>query len=177
MGTMSPAGHAFIRLHEGVRAKVYRDTANKPTIGVGHLLTPGDLGLRQDATADQIEAAAKLRWPNGLSTAEIDALLSVDLAEHERAVTIGVKVPLAQPQFDALVSFSFNVGTAAFSRSSLLRRLNAGEYAAVPGELAKWNKITDPKTHTLVADPGLTKRRLAEAALWSSAPAVPGGAR
>lgn len=170
MNRLSADGYTELKRLEGVRTHVYRDEAGLPTIGVGHLIKAFELGLGKDASPDQIEAAAKLRWPYGMSDTDIDRLLADDLKAFEAEVTKRVQRPLAQPQFDALVIFAFNVGVAAFAGSTLLRRLNAGDYAGVPEELAKWNKVRDPKTKALVASPGLTKRRLAEAALWHKAP-------
>jgi hypothetical protein len=74
-----------------------------------------------------------------------------------------VKVPLIQAQFDVLVSFAFNCGTAALKRSTLLKRVNAGAFEAVQAELMKWTK-TDGREL-----PGLVRRR-AEAALWRGLP-------
>lgn len=168
MRRLSADGYAELKRLEGVRSEVYRDEAGLPTIGVGHLLTTAELGLRRDATADQIEAAARARWPSGLSPAQIDEFLAADLKRFEASVS-KVQRPLAQCQFDALVLFAFNVGVVAFERSTLLRRLNAGDYSGVPEEMAKWNKVR--VGGTLKPSPGLTKRRLAEAAMWHRAPA------
>lgn len=171
MRRLSAEGYTEIKRLEGVRSDVYRDEAGLPTVGVGHLLTTAELGLRRDATPDQIEAAARARWPHGLSPTQIDELLARDLATYETAVSKAVRVPLGQPQFDALVIFAFNIGTAAFASSSLVRTLNAGDYAGVPAQLARWNKVRDPQTRELRPSPGLTKRRLAEAAMWNRVPA------
>ena len=83
-----------------------------------------------------------------------------DLKKFEAGVSESVTVPLTQNQFDALVSFVFNVGLGAFQKSTLLRKLNAGDYAAVPGELMKWTKAGGKEL------PGLVRRRRAEAGLW-----------
>jgi lysozyme len=114
------------------------------TIGYGHTATvrPG-----QTITQEQGEQ-----------------LLRDDLARFERAVDSLVKVPLTNNQFGALVSFAFNVGEGAFRNSTLLRKLNAGEYDAVTAELAKWNKTTISGKR--VVSPGLVNRRAAEAGLW-----------
>lgn len=93
-------------------------------------------------------------------------------------VDAAVKVPLTDNQFGALVSFTYNVGDGAFKSSTLLKKLNAGDYASVPAQLARWSK-NDGKTMQ-----GLVNRRAAEAGLWakgafvSSAPveAQPGNA-
>ena len=114
------------------------------TIGYGHTATvrPG-----QTITAEHGEK-----------------LLRDDLARFERAVDTMVKVPLNDSQFGALVSFAFNIGEGAFRNSTLLRKLNAGQYDAVPVQMARWNKTTiDGKR---VVSPGLVNRRAAEAGLW-----------
>jgi lysozyme len=77
-----------------------------------------------------------------------------------------VKVTLNNNQFGALVSFVFNVGVAAFASSTLLRLLNKGDYLSVPGQLSRWNKITVNKKK--IPSDGLTHRRSAEIALWST---------
>lgn len=89
------------------------------------------------------------------------ALMGQDLERFERVVDELVTVVLAQHQFDALVCFSFNVGSWSFRNSSLLRLLNQGRYDAVPEQLARWVKA-DGKTV-----PGLVNRRMNEAKLWN----------
>jgi len=103
----------------------------------------------------------------GMVITEAQAIerLRRDLAVAEQAVWNAVDVDLTDNQFGALVSFVFNVGVGAFRSSSLLRKLNAGDYAAVPGELAKWNKARVAGVLTPVA--GLSNRRAAEAGLWA----------
>ncbi|MDR9777190.1 lysozyme [Rhizobium hidalgonense] len=96
-----------------------------------------------------------------ITSEQSTALLYQDLASFEAAVESAVKVPLTDNQFAALVSFAFNVGAANFRSSTLLKKLNAGNYAAVPAELAKWTKS---KGKTM---PGLVNRRAAEAGLWA----------
>ena len=101
-----------------------------------------------------------------ITEGQADRLLDKDLDRFEAAVDRLVKVPLSDNQFGALVSFAFNVGIAAFERSTLLRKLNAGDYAAVPVELARWNKTTIAGNK--VTSKGLANRRAAEAGLWAS---------
>jgi lysozyme len=84
--------------------------------------------------------------------------LRQDAQRFEAAVNEGVRVGLSQAQFDALVSFAYNVGANAFLGSTLLRRLNAGEYRAVPAEMKRW---------TNGGLPGLVRRRNAEGDLFS----------
>lgn len=130
----------------------YRDGGGVPTIGFGH--TNGVV-MGMSCTPEQAE-----RW------------LQEDVREAENAVNKLVKVPLNEFQFDALVCFVFNVGVGAFAKSTLLRVLNAGGYAAVPGQMLRWVKDVNPRTGKMVTVPGLVNRRSAEIALWSTE--VPG---
>ena len=82
-------------------------------------------------------------------------------AKAAKAVDERVKVPLAQHQFDALVSFVFNLGAGAFAESTLLRELNAGRYDAVPLQLDRWVKAGGKTLE------GLVRRRKAEGVLFS----------
>ena len=94
-----------------------------------------------------------------------------DLNEHGKAVKRHVNVPLSQYQYDALTSFVFNLGAGAFKSSTLLKKLNQGLYDEVPEQLMRWNKArVDGKLTPLN---GLTRRRAAEAALFSSDAALP----
>ncbi len=106
--------------------------------------------------------------------AQADAAFTQDLEKFERAVEKLVVVPLTQGQFDALVSFTYNLGESSLRTSTLLKKLNAKEYSAVPEQLARWNKNDG------AAMKGLTRRRAAEAALWnglSGAAAIAQGLR
>lgn len=142
---ISQAGLDHIKRFEGWRDTVYLDQAGKPTVGWGHLVRPLD----------------NLRVGDKITPARGEAFLRADLTHHETNVNSCITVPLAQHEYDALVSFDFNTG--GLCGSTLARRLNAGDYAAVRPELARWNKITDPATGAKVASRGLTNRRLAEA--------------
>lgn len=122
------------------------------TIGVGH--TGPDVRAGQTITRQQA-----------------DDLLARDLAKCESAVSGAVKVPLSDQQFGTLVSFAFNAGVGAFLSSTLLKKLNAGDYMAVPSELMKWTKTTI--NGKKVASPGLVARRSKEAAYWSSGANAP----
>lgn len=101
-----------------------------------------------------------------ITEAQADALLDRDLDRFEAAVANAVTVGLSDGQFAALVSFAFNVGIAAFTGSSLLRRLNAGDYNSVPQELARWRWTTVGGKR--VESRGLVNRRAAEAGLWAA---------
>ena len=95
-----------------------------------------------------------------LTAEEAEACLRKELAKHEAAVIRLVTVDLNQNQFDALVSFSYNVGFGALGRSTLLKRLNAGDIDGAAREFARWNKAGG------VVYRGLVRRRAAEAALF-----------
>jgi GH24 family phage-related lysozyme (muramidase) len=121
--TTSTIGRKILIEREGVVLKAYPDphTGGDPwTIGVGH--TGPDVYPGKIITLD-----------------EADRLLEKDLQRFEAAVNGGVVVPLTQHQFDALVSFTFNVGAGAFEKSTLLRKLNAGDYGGASAEFRKWN--------------------------------------
>jgi len=138
------AGKAIIKERESLRLAAYLCPKGKPTIGWGH--TRG-VALGLTCTTEQAEA-----W------------LAEDLAETEVAVWERILVMLTSNQFSALVSWVFNVGCNAFACSTLLRKLNAGDYDAVPGELKRWNKVTVNGKKTVYR--GLIIRREQEAALW-----------
>ncbi len=144
----SDRGIALIKHHEGVRLAAYPDPAHGwsvPTIGVGHTSAAGPPAVYKGMKITQAGA---------------DAILRQDLAKFERYVTDAVKVPLSQNEFDALVSFTFNLGPGNLRSSTLLRKLNAGDRAGAADEFLKWTKAGGK---TL---PGLVKRREAERALF-----------
>lgn len=88
--------------------------------------------------------------------------LERDLVKFEQGVEALVKVPLTQNQFDVLVSFAFNCGLGALQKSTLLKKVNAQDFDAVPTELMKWTRAGGG------AVPGLVRRRRAEAKMWRS---------
>lgn len=145
----SEHGRAFITRWEGCHLKAYLCPANVWTIGVGHTASMGNPTPVSGMKITQDEA---------------DAILERDLSQIERDIIASVKVKLAQKQFDTLVSFVFNVGIGAFRKSTLLKKLNAGNYAAVPEELMKWTRAGGKVLQ------GLVNRRKAEADLWRGAP-------
>ena len=133
--TMSARGHSMLIELEGSRSHAYHDVAGFLTIGVGHLLTRDELssgkmlvGLRWNW----------VRWRDGLSEDQIEALLVEDIRAFENTVRRYVTSMLSQNQFDALVSFAFNVGSRAFQNSTLLRRINAGNHGDVPAQFRRW---------------------------------------
>jgi lysozyme len=135
-------GLTLIRDAEGDRLAAYYCPAGILTIGVGH-------------TGPDVKHGMKI------TQAQSDALLAADLAKFEKAVARNVKVPLTQNQFDALVSFTYNLGEGNLRSSTLLKRVNAGDFTAAAAEFSKWDKAGG----RVLA--GLTKRRAAEAALFA----------
>lgn len=140
-------GLNLIKEFEGLELRAYLCSAGVLTIGYGHTSAAGDPPVTYDMRITQ-------------QTAE--KILARDLRIFERAVNKLVQVPLNQNQFDALVSFTYNLGEANLARSTLLKKLNKGDYDAVPYELALWNKAKGKPLK------GLTRRRAAEALLWST---------
>ncbi len=152
---VSTGGLNFLKRLEGEVFKVYTDAAGFLTAGVGHLL------IAQD----------NLRAGQQISKSQSDAFLRADVRQAETAVNQAVKVPLSQNEFDALCSFTFNVGIGAFNKSTLLKKLNAGDRTGAANEFARWNKAGGKVQN------GLVKRRAAEKALFESGAAGGGGAQ
>lgn len=138
---ISTEGLALIRRFEGFSATPYADAAEKMTIGYGHLIRPGE-------RFDRICAK------------QAEALLRADTEVAGKAVLACIAVSLSQPRFNALCSFTFNVGAGALSRSTLRRLINQGRHAEVPAELARWVWAGGKKL------PGLIARRQAEGELY-----------
>lgn len=137
-------GLKLVKQWEGVKLSAYRDVAGIATIGYGSTgphVRPGMI----------------------ISAQQAEQLLLKDLDRFEKAVAKLVRVPLTDNQFAALVSFAFNVGEGkgGFATSTLLKKLNAGNYDAVPSELMKWVNAGGKKVA------GLVNRRAAEGGLWA----------
>src|SRR6185436_11783170 len=113
---MSEHGLGLLQKWEGFELKLYKDSAGLPTIGVGHLLTKSEL-----TSGKIVINGIPVRYSGDLTNQQVLDLLSQDLKPSEQAVNKGVKVALNQNQFDALVSFAFNVGNPAFAASTLLK--------------------------------------------------------
>lgn len=147
---ISKVGLDFIKRHEGFRGQLYNDPTGNCTIGIGHKLHDGPCNRT---------AASERPYLGGITEAAALDLLEDDAQFAVRAVNEKVKVPLTQNQFDALVSFTFNVGAGndGFGGSTLLIKLNKGEYDQVRFELSRW---------TNGGLPGLVRRRQEEADLF-----------
>lgn len=144
--SLSAQGLDLIKGYEGLRLDAYQDSAGVWTVGYGHTggVRPGD----------------------SVTRAQAEQLLRGDVAWAEQAVRDNVRVPLSQGQFDALVSFTFNVGAGALQGSTLLARLNQGDYAGAQAEFGRWVHAGGERLD------GLVRRRAEEAALFGgSAPA------
>ena len=138
---ISAEGKALIKKFEGCKLDSYRCSANVATIGYGH-------------TKDVIDG-------DSCTQDEAGQMLADDLAEFEGYVDKLVTVDLEQNQFDALVAWTFNLGPTNLKISTMLKELNAGNYAKVPSEMKRWNKAGGKTLD------GLIRRREAESLLWA----------
>lgn len=116
----------MIRHHEGVRYRPYKCPAKLWTVGVGHVLYPEQGKLPLDRRGDYALLDKDNRQ---FSKEEVDGILRNDLARFERGVAQYCPVSLSQGQFDALVSFSFNVGLGTLQRSTLRQKILRGDAA------------------------------------------------
>jgi lysozyme len=132
---VSPKAVKTIKHHEGVRFRPYRCPALLWTIGVGHVLYPEQAKLPIDQRNSVALRAADDRT---FSAEEVDAILRHDLERFERGVERLCPVPLTQGQFDALVSFAFNVGLGTLQRSTLRQKVLRGDMAAAAEEFLKY---------------------------------------
>lgn len=143
----SDNGFKIIKEAEGLRLEPYQDVAGYWTIAYGHKILKGEP-----------------YYPYGnikrITTAQAFMILTRDVQKAEHAVNNYVKVPLTQNQFDALVSFVFNLGAGAFKKSTLLKKLNAGDYVGAAEQLPRW-RFAGGKEFA-----GLLNRRNKEKALF-----------
>ncbi len=144
---VSKAAIALIKHHEGVRSRPYRCPANLWTVGVGHLI--GDGKSLPDS------------WNRTFSQEEIDGILKSDLRRFELGVhKMLPNVPLKQHEFDAIISFCFNLGLGCFQRSTLRQALLRGDKKAAMESLVKYCRAGGKILR------GLQIRRLDEKALF-----------
>lgn len=142
---------ALLKKFEGCRLKAYRCPAGICTIGYGHTSAAGEPEVHDGMTITQQQA---------------EEILKRDLVKYETAVFSMVQQPLNQRQFDTLVDFAYNAGVGALKTSTLLKKVNAAQFDAVPAELMKWTKGGGKVL------PGLVRRRQAESAWWASGEAA-----
>lgn len=148
---ISDAGLQLIKTDEGFKPRLYNCPANDATVGYGHLVHHGPI----------CGAASEAPFAGGISEAAATALLLQDVAYAEHAVEHLVTVPLSQGKYDALVSFTYNLGSGKLQTSTLLRKLNAGDYAGAAAQFGVWVFGGGVKL------PGLVTRREAEEALFA----------
>ena len=137
---ISEEGKALIKKFEGCELEAYQCPAGKWTIGYGHTK-----GVQKDDYWSQDYA---------------EVMLDIELEEYEGYIADLVTVPLKQHQFDALVAWVYNLGSGNLLSSTLLIKLNAGEYEDIPHEIQRWNKAAGEVLE------GLVRRRKAEALLF-----------
>lgn len=138
----------MIKHHEGFVRKPYQDPIGLWTVGVGHLIGDGKKLPKE--------------WNKEFTDEEVDNILCEDLERFEIGIQRLTKVSLTQSQFDALVSFSFNVGLGNFQSSTLRSKLNRGDYEGASNEFPKWRKAGGKILK------GLVRRRADEKALFLS---------
>ena len=133
---VSAAALVGIATHEGYRSEAYKDTVGVPTIGFGETagVKMGDKTTPERALVQLLESTEK----------------------HADAIRQCIHVPLYQHEFDAYVSLAYNIGAGNFCRSTLVKKLNAKDYAGACDEIKRWNKVGGKVL------PGLVIRREAE---------------
>ena len=139
---ISLEGLSLIKKFEGCKLIAYKCSAGVWTIGYGHTT-----GVKEGDVCTQEEA---------------EKLLRGDIFKFEEYVQDSVKVDLDQSQFDALVAWTFNLGPGNLRSSTMLKKLNNGEYESVPFEMRRWNKAGGKTLD------GLIRRREAESLLFES---------
>ncbi len=150
--SISSKGLDLIKEFEGLKLKMYNDAADHCTIGYGHLIHYGK--------CDELESEEVFK--DGITKEKAEELLKDKVKTFEKAVNRDVKVPLTQNQFDALVSFTYNLGQNILKGSSLLTKLNNKEYEAVPDKMLKYVYSGGRKLE------GLVRRRTKEGKLFCS---------
>ncbi len=134
-------GLKLLKDFEGCKLKVYADLVGLPTVGYGHM----DPVLKIGDTITQERA---------------DELLAHDIVKYEQGVNKALTRPISDNQFSALVCFAYNVGIANLNHSTLLKRVNSGEFSIAADEFLKWSHAGGK------AVAGLLRRRKAERALF-----------
>lgn len=146
-------GLDLIKSFEGLYLTAYLDIVGVPTIGYG---------CTEGVTKEDVKNKRTI------TEAEAEAMMMSELAKFERGVETYVKVPINQNQFDALVSFSYNLGLGSLQKSTLLKLLNAGDVSGAAEQFLRWNKAGGKEVR------GLTRRREAERSLFLKSDTVSG---
>lgn len=142
---LSDNGMKLLEQFEGLRLEAYLDSAGIATIGFGTIKYPN---------------GNKVKLGDKITKAQAKQYKLHDLKEFESTVNTSVKVPLTQNQYDALVSLSYNIGSSAFKNSTLLKKLNSGDYKGAAEQFLAWIKAGGKKVQ------GLVNRREAERNLF-----------
>lgn len=150
---ISENGLQLIIEFEGFSGKLYNDPSENCTIGYGYLVHMGRCN----------GALSEAPYRNGISEQQGKDLLHSTVQSYVAAVNNDTKVPLTQNQFDALVSFCYNIGTGGYAQSSVLAALNRGDYTSVCNHLLEYIHGSDGSSL-----PGLVRRRQAECQLFNS---------
>ncbi|MEO0879876.1 MAG: lysozyme [Pseudomonadota bacterium] len=153
---ISQNGVELLKKFEGLETRAYEDIAGIVTIGYGHT----------GAYPSGFRLKGSVQLGDEITEAEAEELLRADLRPREQAVERLTSVPLNQNEFDALVSFVYNVGENAYRNSTARRRLNKEDRDGAAEALTWWNKATIGGVLRPVK--GLTRRRAAEAALFTT---------
>lgn len=141
---ISPQGLQLIREFESCRTSAYLDAVGVPTIGYGTTIIDGQaVSIGMTCTMDQAEQ-----------------YLQIDIEKIEDQIGNAVTVPVEQAQFDALCDFVYNLGIGNLLRSTLLKVINGLTQGNIQVEFLRWNRAGGAVLK------GLTRRRVAEAALW-----------
>lgn len=140
MRRVTDAGLDLIKQFEGFSPTIYMCPAGYPTVGYGHVVLP----------------AERPRFAEGITETVAEELLHQDVQIAAAAVARLIRVPLTAGQFDALASFTFNLGAGALQRSTLRAKVNRSEHEEVPNELLKWVWAGGRR------QPGLVRRRTNE---------------
>ena len=148
-----------IKKDEGVRTKPYRCPALIWSVAVGHVIDQSNIRVPFN---ERKNIPLPPEWDRVLSMAEVDAILAADLATFERGVLRLCPGGLTQGRFDALVSFSFNVGLGNLQRSTIRMKHNRGDFEGAAEGFMAWTKAGGKEL------PGLVKRRKHERALYES---------
>lgn len=125
----------MLKHHEGVRYLAYQCPATIWTIAVGHVINPKHIRMK---IAERKKLPIPEGWDRKLTEKEVDEILKADLQRFERGVVRLCPDGLTRNRFDALVSFSFNLGLGNLQVSTLRRKHNRGDYLGAAKEFPKW---------------------------------------
>lgn len=152
----SAKGEALIRKWEGFYSKPYYDSVGVLTIGYGT--------IENEKLGIHIEPGMKISETKAIE------LMRIELRAMEHQVNDMLKADVTQDEFDAMMSFAYNLGTGALSRSTLLKRVNAGQLDLADDEFGKWVYATDRRTGQRYKLKGLVNRRADEARMFRGDP-------